>query len=417
MSFKPLRPGRDAARYVRRYLQQEGLSPKQVRKTLEHLAGRKKSDQFTDASPSTEGIFDHGEGGAYRGRFELSNAKPPVGELIGDNHPTNAGATPEFAAKRQPVVYGLVDPTHTGKGEITWDIYRGAHTHVGVARKNGLSLKQQESVATAFGQAIFDELKRYAQTGKRPPPYLERGELAGKASRALLSKAQGARPDAKVAKFVDPHDARSLKAKYRIGGKALRADAQAAFESQYVAKLPGGLRSQVKFLDLGWGRNLGGSNSELEHYYVLADFAGERRIVELKQVVPNPVDHTNGTPDLADARKLVRIAHRLQPSPDALMLPMAFNGKKYVAAPYDSRQQELNLPKLDSAKKLVALASNDGRLTARILAQSVSPKSIATWLRGVDVQHAIGVLRDYAMTYDAQAVSDAHAVDVMLDHS
>jgi hypothetical protein len=94
---------------------------------------------------------------------------------------------------------------------------------------------------------------------------------------------------------------------------------------------------------------------------------------------------------------------------------MRFGGRQYVASPYDGRQRALKLQKLTQASQLTALAANDGRLTARVLAQSVSHETMAAWLGMVDVHHAVRVLRDSAMTYDAQSQRDAAAVGELLD--
>jgi hypothetical protein len=63
---------------------------------------------------------------------------------------------------------------------------------------------------------------------------------------------------------------------------------------------------------------------------------------------------------------------------------------------------------------VLALAANDGCLTARVLAQSVSLTALRKWLAGVHVPDAVRALRDYAMTYNAQSRVDADAISKLL---
>lgn len=404
--YSPLRPGLPVSR-ARQWFEESGLRGKTLDATLKHIAGN--AGNFTDALPSLEGARDHGPGGAYADKFELVPGRAvPRAQLIGDNHPTNSGTSPRYDVADAPLVYAVTDATHNGYGSITLDLYRGAHTHVGAAREAGLSVAAQEHVATAFATEALGALRAYVQTGERPTPYVTSKELKGAAFRQLLVDAEKADSNAKVKSLTGSKSGTSFKKNIRIPKHAAsRAATEQAFQDQYLAKLPEPLRSRVKLLDVGTEVNIGGSNSGLPHFYALARFGDTTRVVELKQLIPSPVEFTKGTPSLADAERTVATAALIQASPNDLQQPMVLGDKQYVAVPYDDRAREIDLKLLDTEKKLVHMAKNNGRLTGRVLAQTVDPQALAVWMGAMEDTEAVHALRDYAMTYDRQAQRDA----------
>lgn len=407
--YEPLRVGLPAFQ-VRQWFLEGGLSGKTLDATLGHIAGN--ANNFTDALPSLEGARDHGPGGAYADAFELVPGQAaPRANVIGDNHPTNSGATPRYDVPTAAVVYAVTDATHSGYAPITADLYRGAHTQVGTAREAGLSKKAQERIATAFATVALDELRAYVQNGQRPPPYLAFDELKGADFRQLLLDAAGADPNDKVKSLTASKAGTSFKKSIRIpNDSAARATTEQAFQEQYIANLPAPLRSTVRLLDVGTEVNIGGSNSGLPHFYALARFGRTTRVVELKQLIPSPVEFTGGNPANANAAKTVVAAERIQASANELQQPVVLGEKQYVAVPYDDRARKIDLALLNTEKKLVQMAKNNGRLTGRVLAQTVDFHALAEWMGAMDKTEAVRALRNYAMTYDNQAQLDANSL-------
>jgi len=401
----PLRSGKVALRAIEAWDESSGIGKDQARKKQEHVAG--KASQLVDAYPFLMMKVDLAPEGAYYAMSQLvKGVDSPEATLVGDPHSTNFGSVPSPDRKR--VVYGVIDGTKAGRGRIEADLHRLATTTVIEAVRAKSTSAQAVALLPGLADAYFSELRQFVKSGKRPPAFIDEGELGAQSPvKGLLKKAGETDPNKAVKKYAD---GKRFTDDFHLHGKKERRRVADAF----VAALPEKWKGRVDVLDVGSKVDVGGSNSGMTHYLLLARVKppGEHKatvVFEVKQVIPAPSRSDSGSPQKASAKDTVNSSKTVSPFKDALAVPMTLRGLPYIVEPYDAQKKSVDPTSLHLPDQ-GRLANDNGRVLARVHAQTVDRASLAAWLQRVD-DEATDRLSDFAQIYGTQQTAvDAQTV-------
>jgi hypothetical protein len=372
----------------------------------------KSGAALSDAYPDIMMDADLGPGGRYHS-FTLAS---PQAVLVGDNHPTNSGVRALYEGDA-PIVFGITDWTKTGRGPVVEDLDRLVAMWAEAGVLNKLSASDVDTIVKPAIEAYFQELSRYAKSGHALPPYLTQEELQTlDPSSPILSMLQSAAktdPDHAVKKFTGAPDGTKFLPKFALPSAQLRQSLAGAFQ-KYLQRLHGGLGQQIQVLDFGTETNVGGSNSGLAHYDVLARVVApgkpaRTRVFEIKQLTPTPTHYEGGNPALVDAKVSVHEGQVVTPHQDPFLGYLHLNGISYMVCPYDGREGSFDLKHLTPAQ-MQSAAKAQAIVTARVHEQSLSPHALRRWLHGLDVPAAMAKVLTFSEIYPQQLAQDCAAV-------
>ena len=400
---------------VDQWNEQACLKPKAEKKKQRHLADGsvfENAARFTTSYPFVM-MFTDLVKGAYRIASQLSPGRPsPSALLIGDNHFTNCGSEPSRAGS---LVYAVIDWTKVGKGLIEDDAKRLAATSVMAARENKLSPAQQRAVARAVADGYFDELVALAGSEQKPNAFLSQDELDPQSPiAALLEAAQKKSAADDGGTLLDSSG--EFKKKFSLKKGSPDWNKVAAAYEEYSRSIDSGAGKAFRPLSFAARASVGGSNSGLLHYYVLVEMLrpgkdSKRRLIEMKQLIPAPMDTASGSPTAVDGAQAVADAKIISPHAGTYLGQVSIDGVSHAVDLMNGREQLLDLGKI-SAPQLALAGKETGRLTARVHLQSVDRAALRLWLSGLNVEDAKERLVAFGTVYPLQAEQDVAALGV-----
>lgn len=311
----------------------------------------------------------------------LPEAAPRVA-IVGDAHVLNAGT---FRGPNGHAVWGLNDFDQTEIGSPEWDLERMGVSLYLAATADGLTVEQAHGLVRQMGQSYLDSL------GEAGPAFLNREETTGKV-RDLIDKASSKDQKTFLSKWTNSDGLTLLR------GEDLE-DPDPVRGSQVLQALQSTF-PELTILDLASKPHSGGSTRGLERYYTLiANPSGDPWILEVKAVLPTPVQIPDGDLSRGDGAKILEFQKQMGSPVD-----QRHRSFKLGQVAFFTREREREKDSLkDKAKNLGDLAPLLGQVLAR--AHNSSQADIKGWVNGRDEQ-LLSNLETFSETYARQVESD-----------
>jgi hypothetical protein len=341
------------------------------------------SHAFFRAAPA---LFFHDLHGIYKKRSQLLPDPAPSVAIVGDAHILNAGT---FRGPDGTAVWGLNDFDQADLGSPEWDLERMGVSLYVAARSGGLSGQESLDLVRAMGRSYLDSL------GEKGPAFLTLHQASGKV-RDLLEKVGSKSQSKLLARWTTPDGSRLLR------GKDLEDP-----DRERGAEVMDALRHSfpdLSIADLAAKPHSGGSTRGLERYYALIDSEhGQDWILEVKAVLPSPVQLQDGDLSRGDGEKILAYARQMGSPVDGRQ-----HAFKLGPVAFFTREREREKDSLkDKAKNLADLAPQLGKVLAR--AHNSSGADLKAWVDGRDEQ-LLDNLASFSKTYARQVESDYRAL-------
>ncbi len=371
------REPKQAIDFVESFDSQLGLTEAMKKEKRELMA--ESSHAFFRGMPA---LFYHDLQTTYLERSRLLPEPAPQVAIVGDAHLLNAGT---FRGPDGSTVWGLNDFDQAELGSPEWDLERMGVSLYIAARAGGLSAEEGVRLVREMGTAYLQNL------GESGPAYLRREETAGKVQE-LIDKA-GAKDQKKfLAKWTTP-DGKAL-----LRGEDLE-DPDPVRGAQVFATLKATF-PELEIVDFASKPHSGGSTRGLERYYSLVENpAGDPWILEVKAVLPTPVQIPDGDLKRGDGTKILGFQKQMGSPVDHRHRAFKIDGIAFFTR---EREREKDALK-DKAKNLSDLAPLLGKILAR--AHSASGADLKGWVNDREPE-LLGNLEAFSQTYARQVESD-----------
>ncbi len=371
------REPKQAVSFVEGFDAQLGISPEMAREKRELMA--ESSHAFFRGMPA---LFYSDLQSTFLERSRLLPEPAPTVGIVGDAHILNAGT---FRGPDGKTVWGLNDFDQSELGSPEWDLERMGVSLYVAGRSGGLSSDESLGLVREMGQSYLDSL------GQDGPAYLERSETDGKVQE-LIDKA-GSKDNEKFLDKWTSEDRKTLLRGEDLEEPEARRGAQ-------MRKALGKAFPELTILDMASKPHSGGSTRGLERYYTLIEEpGGDPWILEVKAVLPTPVQIPDGDLSRGDGEKILGFQKQMGSPVDH-----RHRAFKLGEVAFFTREREREKDSLkDKAKNLPDLAPLLGQVLAR--AHGSSGADIKGWVDGRESQ-LLGNLEKFSQTYARQVESD-----------
>lgn len=311
----------------------------------------------------------------------LPEPAPTVG-IVGDAHILNAGT---FRGPDGKTVWGLNDFDQSELGSPEWDLERMGVSLYVAGRSGGLSAEESLGLVREMGKSYLDSLDDGG------PAYLTRSETDGKVQE-LIDKAGSKDQE----KFLDKWTTEDRTALLR--GEDLEepeAKRGAQIRKALVETFP-----ELKVLDMASKPHSGGSTRGLERYYTLIEQPdGDPWILEVKAVLPTPVQIPDGDLSRGDGEKILGFQKQMGSPVDHRHRAFKLGDMAFFTREREREKDSLK----DKAKNLPDVAPLLGQVLAR--AHASSGADIAGWVDGREPT-LLDNLESFSQLYSRQVESD-----------
>ena len=380
VSLQPTQGYREPAQavaFIEGFDTQLGLTPEMAREKRELMA--ENSHAFFRGMPA---LFYKDLQSTFLERSKLLPEPAPTVAIVGDAHVLNAGT---FRGPDGKAVWGLNDFDQSELGSPEWDLERMGVSLYVAARSDGLSSEDSLGLVRQMGQSYLRSL------GEAGPAYLGREETSGKVQE-LIDKVGSKDQKAFLSKWTVDDGRKLVRNEDMIDPDPVRGP-------QVLAKVQETF-PELTVLDFTSKPHSGGSTRGLERYYTLiSNPGGDPWILEVKAVLPTPVQIPDGDLSRGDGDKI--LGHQKQMGSPVDHRHKAF---KMDGVAFFTREREREKDNVkEKAKNLPVLAGLLGQVLAR--AHNASGADIKGWVDGRDEQ-LLGKLGDFSQTYARQVESD-----------
>lgn len=366
-----------AVSFVEAFDQQLGLS--EAMKAEKRGLMAESAHAFFRAMPA---LFYSDLQSTFLERSKLLPEAAPRVAIVGDAHVLNAGT---FRGPDGGTVWGLNDFDQTEIGSPEWDLERMAVSLYIAARSDGLSAEQAQGLVRQMGQSYL------ASLADQGPAYLTREQTTGRVQE-LVDKAGSKDQKKFLSKWTTPE-----------GTRLLRGEDLEDPEPSRGAEVLQALRvsfPELTILDLASKPHSGGSTRGLERYYTLiANPDGDPWILEVKAVLPTPVQIPDGDLTRSDGAKVLGFQKQMGSPVDHRHRSFKLGGIAFFTREREREKDSLK----DKAKNLGDLAPLLGKVLAR--AHNSSKADIKGWVNGRDEQ-LLANLDLFSQDYARQVESD-----------
>lgn len=356
---------------------QLGISAEMAKEKRALMA--ESSHAFFRASPA---LFYHDLQSTYSERSRLLPEVAPRLAIVGDAHLLNAGT---FRGPEGTPVWGLNDFDQAEIGSPEWDLERMGTSLYLAARSGGLSSQDSLAMVRAMGSAYLESL------GQPGPAFLHRDETVGKVAE-LIDKVGGKDRTKFLDKWTTP-DRKNLQRNEDL------IEPQPGRRGELLAALQTSFPEQT-VLDIASKPHSGGSTRGLERYYTLIENPGsDPWILEVKAVLPTPVQIPDGDLRRGDGQKILDIQRQMGSPVDHRHRAFRLGELAFFTREREPEKDALK----DKAKNLTDLAPLLGKVLAR--AHTSSGADIRGWVAGRDGE-LLDNLENFSQSYARQVESD-----------
>jgi uncharacterized protein (DUF2252 family) len=380
VSLQPAQEFRDpkqAIAFVEQFDQQLGLGEAMKKEKRELMA--ESSHSLFRGMPA---LFYRDLQTTFLERSRLLPEPAPRVTIVGDAHVLNAGT---FRGPAGVAVWGLNDFDQTEIGSPEWDLERMGVSLYVAARSDGLTADEGLALVRDMGKSYL------ASLGEEGPAFLSREETTGKV-KDLVDKA-GSKDQKKFLTKWTTGDGTAL----------LRGEDLEDPEPQRGAQILDQIKTtfpELNVLDLASKPHSGGSTRGLERYYTLIENPdGDPWILEVKAVLPTPVQIPDGDLSRGDGAKILEYQKQMGSPVDARHRAFKLDGVAFFTREREREKDSLK----DKAKNLSDLAPLLGKVLAR--AHNSSGADIQGWVNGRD-EDLLKNLEGFSQTYARQVESD-----------
>lgn len=394
------RPTQFAVDFVNRYNADLNVSP-EAQKERDANA-RKSPATFFRMFPS---LFHADMRGAYA--HQLLDRTAPQLIINGDSHLGNFGTLRD---DHEGIKWALNDYDQSGPGSPERDLGRLATSIVLLGQESGLSAQESLQMVHRFAEGYLTELAR-------PHPKsagLGQQEAYGPV-KDLIDKAKGKTHEQMVEKFAQPGPDGRWQLKRNdelVDVPASLKDAIVQGVRAYEASLEPtpGIGRPLEILDVCRKEGSGGSSRGLDRYYVLLGGVPQDplpAILELKQILPCPIDSASGDLTLARPGEIVANQDALGGPENPLNGSVWVAGKEILAREREGEKLDLKLEKL-TLRGWQATAEQAGTVLAQAHAHG-HRQALREWIGG---EGALLTQRlvSFAQEYAAQTQADFAAL-------
>lgn len=391
-----------AVAFTRAFNARLNLPPQRLKEKEALL--RTSASSFFRAMPA---LFHDDLRGPWREAAQLLGRPAPQMPVVGDMHIGNLGTLrgPEGKA-----VWGLNDFDQAAVGSPEVDLTRLATSAVLTAREAGLGSKVQDKAVEALAQAYFGELRRLAQGGDNPGPFLSKKEASG-AVQDLISDARDASPKDLLKKYCRTNSQGEPRFQNTDSLRPVSADTRAALQAAlgpYEAKLPGSTGVALPLEVLDWAQRLdaGGSSYGLDRYYALVRAKDPKQppvILEIKELLAPSLPQP---PVAADGASVVQRQTQLGADFNPLTGSARVGGRPFLVRELEPEKGALDSKALDEDKEVVSAFAQAGVVLARAHgATREQAQALMQWVGG-DEPLATQRLVSFANGYADQTQAD-----------
>jgi uncharacterized protein (DUF2252 family) len=347
--------------------------------------------------------------GAFAGWCDLLGRSAPRIVIAGDPHLGNFGT---FRGADGSAVWGLNDFDQGGTGSPEWDLERLATSAVLTARQAGLDVGGQRALAERISGRYLAAMDRLARGQAPGRAQLAADEAHGPVKEVLARAAAARRKDLLARytheahgghRFLSNAELRPVAAARAAAVKAALEDYQQGLQGETKAARP------LRLVDLAEKLGSGGSSFGLLRYYALvanADPAKKPVILELKQLLPPPLDDPSGDLRRADGRQVVDCQRALGAYTNPLTGPARISGLAYLVREREPEKDGVPPEEVKDAKGLEQLCEQAAEVLARSHAQrDGQAAALHAWARG-DPEQVAARLADFALLYAVQTEAD-----------
>lgn len=371
------RDPKECLAFVEAFDAQLGLSEAMKREKRELMA--ESSHAFFRGMPA---LFYQDLQSVYLESSKLLDNPAPRVATVGDAHLLNAGT---FRGPDGKTVWGLNDFDQAEIGSPEWDLERMGVSLYLAARDGGLSSEEGLALVHSMGSAYLQSLD---ESG---PAYLTREETSGKVQE-LVDKASGKDQKKFLGKWTTPDGSALLR------GEDLE-DPDPVRGPQVLAALRKTF-PELEIVDFASKPHSGGSTRGLERYYSLVGNPhGAPWILEVKAVLPTPVQIPDGDLSRGDGEKILAFQKQMGSPVDHRHRAFKIDGIAFFTREREREKDSLK----DKPKNLADLAPMLGKVLAR--AHNSSGADLKGWINGRD-SLLLDNLATFSQSYGRQVESD-----------
>ncbi len=396
-----LRPTQEAVDFVTRYTADLKVSPE----------GQLERHENMHKSPATcfrmfPSLFHADMRGAYAEESRLLDRPSPQIIINGDCHLGNYGTMRD---DDEGVKWALNDYDQTGRGPAERDLERLATSIVLLGQEGGLSAKDSLKLVKRCAESYLHELSQPTKAAG-----LGQADAHGPV-KELIEKASGKTHAQMVEKFAQPGPDGRWELRRNEELVDVPADLRQDIETgvrdleQGLAPTPG-IGRPLEILDVCRKLGSGGSSKGLDRYYVLLGGVPADplpAILELKQILPCPIDNPSGDLSLAEPGQIVANQVALGGPRNPLNGATVVAGEKVLAREREGEKLDLKLEKLTKSG-WESTVEQAGTVLAQAHAHQ-NREALQEWV-GEDGDELVRNLTTFARHYSAQAIADFNAL-------
>lgn len=287
-----LREPSQAVSFVQRFNDGLPLSPED-RAEKDKLM-RESAMMFLKANPA---LFYEDMRGLYADKTQLLSRPCPEGPLVADGHILNFGT---FRSPEGKLVWGLNDFDQSGHGRIELDLCRFASSVAVLAEDLGLGKDDRNRILEHLGKAYFDAVRSPDRAA-----WLHSHQTFGSVKAELDYAAKGSREDF-LAEHMEGHQLKPGPRQRPVAPEV--EDRVKGLLHQYEEHLGDtpGVRRPLEVWSVAERLGSGGSSYGLPRYYVAVAGSDDQPVVlEVKQILPSPLESADSDLSHADAAAMV----------------------------------------------------------------------------------------------------------------
>lgn len=397
-----LRDPAKAVTFINDFNSQLNLKPEDLSEKTKLM--KEDAFAFYRAMPA---LFFHDLHGFYKSESMLLSSPAPSILICADSHPQNFGTLRSPAGN---TVWGLNDYDQSGKGSPEWDLIRLAAGISLVSRKNGLDLNQEKQLLKKAADTYFHTIHEVYEKRINPPAWIEKNQTKNPVTEAV-EKAEKQTQKEFLEKYTTKdkgiYKFKSSKRIVPLLPKEAEALSQGLQGYEKSIKEPSAISLPLRILDMAERTGSGGSSYGLKRYWVLAGASKPWRepvLLEIKELLPSPIDNQDADLQRADAAEIVRNQVLMGGLANPLTGSAVINGRSFMVREREPEKGAVSIEGLGFSE-IMTLSEQTAKVLAFSHASGNNAEKLNRWI-GKDALEAGQNLVKIAVSYANQVEAD-----------